>query len=754
MRFTEWYEWFWTHRKGSIALFLLLSVASLFLLPNLKFAFNFEQFFPQGDPDLEFFKEFIDEFESDDNFLLVAFEHEPTIFDTSFLQKVKKFSNVAAREVPYVKHVQSLPTLKYPVMTPFGPSFIPALHLDDPDRLAEDRDNLLQDERILYNLINAEGTATVVMLKTEDDVYLEESDTLMTAVKTLLDDSGLTSYHMLGRPYFQADLAKIQMQEIIISTVISSILISIIMILLFRRWASILIALGSIGVGLVIFMGLLSLMGRELSLMAALYPVLMLIVGTSDVVHIMTKYMGELQKGKDYKLALNLTIRQIGLATLLTSLTTAAGFATLLSSRIKPIQEFGINAALGVLVAYVVVIGFTCPILSLLDKDRLLSAHEQKKDRWKGILDKAYRYTLDGKRTIYVVSAVLLVVFLYGISRIHTNYDLINNLPRKAQITEDFKFFEREFAGFRPLELAGTLGEGRAIYDYEVVSAIAQVEEHMRAQPEIQTALSVATLVKSMNQMRNGNSKDHYVMPDVQSYKKIGKMMKRLPNVGADVLISKDKKKTRVSTKVKDIGADNVKALNNRVDAWLTANIDPSIISFRQTGTGMLLDKNSVFVKDSLLKGLLIALAIVSVLMGLLFRNLKMLFLALVPNVIPLLFAAALVGYTGVALEAGVSIVFAIIFGIAVDDTIHFLSKYKLACDQYGDKEKAMAVTFQECGKAIIFTTIILFFGFLVLLFSNNQPSQVIGMLISVTLLSALVADLTILPVLMRWFKI
>jgi len=186
----------------------------------------------------------------------------------------------------------------------------------------------------------------------------------------------------------------------------------------------------------------------------------------------------------------------------------------------------------------------------------------------------------------------------------------------------------------------------------------------------------------------------------------------------------------------------------------LADNIDSNVIQFRQTGTGLILDKNSEFVRESLIYGLGMALIIVSVLMGLLFRDFKVLFIAMVPNMIPLIFAAALIGYLSIPLEAGVSIVFAIIFGIAVDDTIHFMSKYKLAMNEYNDQEKALQITFIETGKAIIFTSIILFFGFLVLLFSANQPSVVIGLLISVTLVSAIIADLVILPVILRKFKI
>ena len=753
MAFTRRFDQLYKQRKILILVFLILGFSCLFLLPKLKFSFNFEQFFPQGDPDLEFFQEFIKEFESDDNFLLVAFDNDPDVFEADFLEKVRTFSRAVDKEVPFVTQVQSLPDFRYPVMTPFGPSTIPALHLDNPEQLEKDKARLLQDERILYTLLNKDATATVVIIKTKENVYLEESNEMMEAIQGLLDASGLEKYHMLGRPYFQSDLSKIQVKEIILSTIVSGILISIIMILLFRRWVSIMIALGSIGVGLLIFMGILALLGRELSLMAALYPVLMLIVGTSDVVHIMTKYLDELKRGKDRQSAMRITVRQIGMATLLTSLTTAAGFATLMSSKIQPIQDFGMNSAIGVIVAYVVVIGFTCPILTFFDKGQLISEHK-KKDRWGNLLSKAYHYSIRGKKQITIITLILLVVFAYGISLVHTNYDLVNNLPRKAKITEDFKYFEEQFAGFRPLELAGTVQEGYEVFDYEVMSAIKRTEEHMKGLKEIQTAISLATLVSSVNQMKHSNNPDFYTLPAEKDYPKIKRLISRIPNSGINILVSKDKRKTRISTKVKDIGAQNIRKLNDEVDVWISENIDPKVITFRQTGTGMLLDKNSEFVKDSLLQGLLIALLIVSILMGFLFKDVKMLFLALVPNLVPLLFAAALIGYTGVALEAGVSIVFAIIFGIAVDDTIHFLSKYKLAKDEYGDKEKAMEVTFQECGKAIIFTTIILFFGFLILLFSNNQPSQVIGMLISVTLLSALIADLTILPVLMRKFDI
>lgn len=745
-----WFEKYYNSRKKWLIGTIVAGLLCLFALPSLKFAFNFEQFFPTGDKDLEFFQNFISEFETDDNFLIIAVENHPSVFDTSFLQKLKKFSE-DCQNIPYYKSIQSLPLFGFPIMTPIGPFIEPAVHTDDSHKLKEDSIALMKDDRLVFNLINEKATATAVVIKTEDQIQIKESEEIMNHVDSLLTKYQFADYHILGRAYFQTELSKLQFQEIALSTIISGFLISIVMILIFRKWRSILIALSSIGLALLIFMGTLSILGRELSLMSALYPILMLIVGTSDVIHIMSKYFDELKKGLDKKKAIEITIRQIGLATLLTSVTTAVGFATLLSSRIIPIKEFGINSAIGVLIAYVVVITFTCPLMTFFSKNQLISTQKSKWN-WSKILDKCYHFTINYKSSILISSIAFLILSIWGITLIHTNYELEKNLPQGAKITEDFTFFENEFAGFRPLELAISISENRKVFDHEVISSIDKLETYLRSQDEIFTSFSLATVAKTLNQMMNGRTDDNYVVPSREKYNDILPFLKQSTVMGMDMLLNKDQSKTRISSKVKDVGAENIKAMSLKVDEWIDGNIDPKLMTVKQTGTGIILDKNSEFVRHSLIYGLGLALIIVCILMGLLFQSFRILLIAVIPNVVPLLFAAALLGFGDIALEAGVSIVFAIIFGIAVDDTIHFMSKYKLAKDMYGDNEKAIYVTFQETGKAIIFTSIILFFGFLILIFSSNLPSVIIGLLISTTLVSAVIADLILLPVILRMY--
>ncbi|MEN0006900.1 MAG: MMPL family transporter [Bacteroidota bacterium] len=737
-------------RIASILLFSSLAILSAYLVFQLKFTFDFEQFFPDGDEDLTFFRDFIEEFETDDNFMLVAVRRDDGVFEQSFLERFHDFS-LKARKLPHITQVQSLTQFSYPLKTPFAITSIPAIHIDDPSKYPFDKKRLLNDERFVHNLISEDGTTLVVFMKVINSIELDQARELMAEMEALIEPYQFDGYHYLGRPYFQKELVEMQQREVLVSALVSGILVSLIMFWIFRKPWGIAVALVSIGLGMLLFMGFLGGTGRPLNAMAALYPVLMIIVGTSDVIHIMSKYIDELRKGEPRDKAIIVTIKEIGLATLLTSITTAIGFATLLTSRIGPIRDFGINAAIGVLVAYITVVGFTTAVLSFFKTDKIIKLGRGQAF-WEKSMLWAYRYTRDNARAISIGSVVVLVLTFVGIAQITTNYGIVNNMPIGEKITEDFKFFEDKLAGFRPMEIAVYAQGDYEATDFEVIQEINKVENKLREYEYVQAIGSIATIYKSINQMFNNYNPQSYDLPQSEAkFKQYQRIAEQIPKSNINVLVSKDKKKSRITSRIDDIGADTNKALGQELDAWIAANTDPSIAKFRRTGTGLIIDKNAEYVRRSLLQGLGMAILIVSVLMALLFRNVKMLLISLVPNIVPLLLAGALLGYLGIELEAGVSIVFAVIFGIAVDDTIHFLSKFKLARDKGLSIEESLKITFLETGKAICLTTVILFFGFLVMLFSIHPPSVTIGLLISLTLFSALIADLTLIPLMIRW---
>ena len=738
------------YRLPVLVFFAVYAALAVYGCYRLTFSFDFQQFFPRGDEDLEFFMDFIEEFEGDDNFLLVAFEREPTVFDSTFLAEVNDFS-LAVRDVPGVEGAQSLTSFGYPIKTPFAFTTVPAIHLDEPARYAADSLRIMQDERFVGNLINRRGTALVTVLKTPSLITLDQSRALMAGLDSLVATYDLPDYHYLGPAYFQKELVDMQIREVVVSAVVSGLLVTLVMFLLFRRPLGIAVALTSIALGLLLFMGTLGLLGRELNAIAALYPVLMIIVGTSDVIHIMSKYIDELRKGRAKEEAIRISIREIGLATLLTSLTTAVGFATLLTSRVNPIRDFGINAAIGVMIAYLTVILFTTALLSYLSVDQIVKIGRQQAF-WDRLLERTYQFTQRRATAIRIGAVAVAVLCVWGISMITTNYRIESTLPKNRKVTEDFRFFERELSGFRPFELAVITRDSSRVTDFDVLTEIGKIEDHVRQFPFVQGTASITAVYRSINQAFNNNRPDAYTLPATEArYRQYRDLAERVPNVNLNLLMSRDRQKARITSRLDDLGADSIKTFLASTDAWINANVDTSLVEVRSTGTGLIIDKNAEYIRRNLLQGLGLAIVIVCSLMAILFRNWRMLVISLIPNLLPLLIAGAMLGFLGIELEAGVSIVFAIIFGIAVDDTIHFLSKYKLARRRGLDVTEAIHLTFRETGKAIVLTSVVLFFGFLVMLFSISPPSVTIGLLISLTLASALVSDLLLIPLLLRW---
>ena len=287
----------------------------------------------------------------------------------------------------------------------------------------------------------------------------------------------------------------------------SVLLVSLIMVIIYRKPIGIAVSLGSIALGLLLFTGYLGAAGIELNAVSALFPVIMLIVGSSDVIHIFSKYTDELARGKSRENAMNITIKEIGTATLMTSVTTAIGFASLSMSKLKTIQDFGWNAGIGVMIAYITVLFFTTSVLSLFERDQIIRNHPEN-SRWSVFMDKIFHIVSFHSRKVLWISGGLVLIFLTGMSFVSTNYSLEDNLPRGARVTKDFTFFEQHYAGFRPLEIAVFAKNGRSVHDYEVMREVDKLEEKLRNYEFVNSSVSIATLYRSMHKMNNNNRDD------------------------------------------------------------------------------------------------------------------------------------------------------------------------------------------------------------------------------------------------------
>lgn len=728
----------------------LLVAASIFFLTRLQFTFDFEQFFPEGDPDWAFFKDFIKEFENDDNFLLVAVNRQEGVFDSTFLADFHDLT-VKSGNLPFVTSATSLTKLQYPVKTPFGITAIPIIHTDNPEFYPTDREKVLQDKRFVNNLISADGQALTIAIKTVNKSTQDQAETLMTSLDSLLKTYKFQDYHVLGRVYFQKELVWMQQREVAVSSIIAAILTSIIIFFIARRRKTVFITMGGIGLALLFFVGLLSALGRQLNALSALYPVLICIVGVADTIHILSKYVDELDKGHSRQDAIRITMREIGLATFMTCITTAIGFASLVTNRTVPIQEFGLNAALGVIVAFFVIYGWLWALLPRFGKDDLIKITPEYAF-WGRFMDFIAGFTKRNARRIFLGTLAIGIICLWGISKINTNYHLKSNLPRNQKITTDFLFFENKFSGFRPVEFAVFAQNGHKADDFEVLKEMDKLENHLHTYPPVKTVVSVNDLYRSLHAMNYGNRQEEYRLPDsLEEFLPLQRLADKVPGAASEVLLSKDETKARIAVRMLDVGRDTVVMYQKQIEDWWRTNTDSSIVKFRITGTGLVLDKNSMYIKDNMLQGLIPSVLIVALLMAFLFMDWRLVFIFTIPNVFPLVFAGALIGFLNIPLEAGIATVFSIVFGIATDDTIHFLSTFNLARRKGMKVEEALHTTLTETGKAMCLSSIILFFSFMVLLFSIHPPSVIVGILISVTLVGAVFCDLLLVPLMVRW---
>jgi predicted RND superfamily exporter protein len=738
--------------KIIVAVFSLWLIASLFYIPKLQLVYDFESFFPKNNPDLDFYLDFREKFKPDDNFLFVAVANNSTVFEKSFLEKTDKLVT-SLSQLQNVEEVYALTNFKFPLKTPFGWNSIKALHIEDATRYAADSSRIMNDTRTAGKFIDAEARSLNIVVKTVPLLTQQEGAVLNDAIFEQLKQSGIAAYHVAGRANVQTVFVRKNLQEMIFYTLLSGLLVLVVLWLIYRRIVPVLIAFGSVVLSLILFIGTLAIIGVKLNFMAQLFPILMLIVGMSDVIHLLERYQEELHLGKDAATAMKVALKEIGMALFLTSFTTAVGFLALITSDIVPIQQFGYKAALGVLVAWLVAILLT-PIILLQFNPKHIAQGKYHLPILDVVTENIYHITKFQQGKVLVVLFVLLVFSFFGISKISTDAKLKTDIPQDEKIMEDFLFFETTYGGFRSFEAALLPQGDYKITDAKIISAIDKLQQYLATQKKISFVASPADIFYNINCGMNGNKPEYYQLPDEENFESVSREMKNIPERYSATLINKEQNLGRLTGKVNDIGSVSSYNLYNEIDNWVATNIDTNLLQIKFTGTGLLIDNNNGYLIRSLFNGLALAFAVISFVMMLLYRNLKMVVISLVPNIIPLILAGGIIGYTGMVLDAATSIIFTIAFGIAVDDTLHFLSRFKVEKSKGLSTDEALHQTLTITGKALILTTVVLFSGFMLLAFSDFSGTFRVGFLVSVTLVLALLLDLFLLPVLIRLFKI
>ena len=740
------------YRRWLLPLSIVLVGLSGYFVSTLTFQSNVDFFFPRGDHDFVFLKRYTAALEPDDLYQLVAIDNGKNVFEPAFLQKLAKFTR-EARRLPHITEAQSLTTLQDFAKTPLGLMPFPLVHPNGtPERIALDSTNLSRDPRFAGNLFSHDNTIVNVVLKTDTGLDQGETVVMMDSLNGLIKRTGFASVHLAGKPSTQVSFVDRTKKELIFYTLLSIGIFIVALILVYRTLWGVLVPLGTVILGLSIFMGSLGVVGLKLDLMSPLYPILMIIFGISGVIHVQSRYILMLKTISDKKEAALQAAKTIALPVFLTSFTTAVGFIVLVTNKIEPIRIFGVASAIGVMLAFMLLFALTVPWLSTLSALQLDRKAGGTGDDWKPFNLWLYRINHKFGLQIWLIAAVITGASLYGMSLIRTNVTLLSDLGKTDPARVDFDFIENKLGGVRAYEVAILPQKGYGMTSLPVLAQTSRLEAHIQQAYPIKQVLSVNTLVKSMHKSFNGSTWAAYRLPETQG--EVDEYFGLLKMAGPKLtraLMSTDGKIGRISGRIHDVGSDSIGAINSRLRTWIAANTDKNVAQYRITGIATLVDKNHQYMREGLLSGLAIAYIVICVVLMLVFRDWRAFPVTVIPNTLPLLLAAAFMGFLGIELKASTSIIFTVSYGVAVNNTIHFLAQYLVRKKQGLPHEEAMELTFVTTGKPIIISSLMLLSGFVSLLFSTFSGTYYIGLLTFITVSAALVSDSFLTPQCINW---
>lgn len=738
-------------RKSWAVLFLILvtliTVAFCFTLPQTHFDYEFNSFFKPDDEPTQYFEQHQKTFGTDNDFILIGLISNSGVFDPGFITQLEKLTP-ELKKLPYVRKVISPTTLKTTRRAPL----IGTIFQTGVLRGNREKDSLrvFSDPSLIDNIFSKDTTAVSIVLITDPGLSKAKSDAISEALHHTLSQFHFDGVHLAGRAIGQVVFVNKIQKEFGLFLVISLLFIVVLLFIMFRSFRGVILPLATVLIAVVWAIGILNLSGKGISILLNMLPPVILVVGMSDAVHLYSRYLEELRSGASKAVAIHEMVFDTGLAAFFTSLTTAIGFASLYLTGIPALQDFGIFTAAGVMSAYIVAITLlpACLVLTKIPEKSVSNT----KGNWEGWLTRFLRPVIRYRKWVLGISLFLAVSLSFVVSHLQLNSFILEDLKPDEPLRKDFAFFDTNFAGVRPFELGVKLKDSTGtILSKNNLIALAKVESELKKKYDVHAINSPLTAVKEINRMRHNGNNESYTLPDSErDWKNVEKDLQEAQKLGKlKHFITRDGQYARISGRTEDRGAQYFDQADLDLDTFISNHNLDRDLQFEVTGTGTLIDRTNQNLVWSLGKGLGAAFVLIAILMGFMFRSFKMMIIALIPNILPLLALGGVMVLFGINLKMSTSIIFTIAFGIAVDDTIHLLSRYRLEMSKGNSRQLALKSAFVHTGKSVIMTSIILFGGFITLCFSSFQSTFYVGLLVTLTLLFALIFDLILLPALL-----
>ncbi len=588
--------------------------------------------------------------------------------------------------------------------------------------------------------LNRERITNKTRIKLIDDI-VHECKVYETETSKPLRYSGL--------PYIRVTVGEMIKFEMFLFVALAILVTTLILLLLFRSFKIVAISLLVVGTAVIWCLGSISLFGYELTLLTGVVPPLLIIIGVPNCIYLINKYHHEFFHHGNRIKALYRVIIRIGSATLLTNLTTAAGFATFIVTNTQILKEFGVIASINVVGIFLISLVLIPIIFSYLPNPNARHLKHLSNKGFKTALTRVVTTTLYRRKHIFYVGLVFVVVGFIGISRMKAKGYMVDDIPRKHPVSRDLKFFETNFTGVMPLDIIYDSGHPNGYSNAITFTKVDMLQERLQKYDELSNPLSIIEASKFARQAYFNGNEGQYRLPGAFERAFI---LSYLPkSIGISDMLAKMVDSTgryvRITYNMADVGSVRMTELFDSIRADIDTVFRDQSNRVVIAGASVVYSRGIDYLIHSLFTSLLLAVVFISITIAWLFRKAKMVAFVVGVNMIPLILTAAAMGFIGIYLKPSTVIVFSIAFGIAVDNSIHFLSKYRQEFRRTNRNTKESVVyAIRETGVSMIYTSIVLFFGFGVFAASNFGGTQSLGLLVALTLLSAVLVNLFILP--------
>lgn len=746
--------------RNRIFILLLILATTIFLAlqwDKMQFSSSQANLLPDHHPENVKYQSFLKTFGEEGNVIVLAIK-DSSLFTPEKFNRWNKLSK-QLDAFPEVDFVLSTDNLKELVKDTTKQEFVLQPFIKKEPTTKSEIDSLTSHlfnsmpfyEDLIYNK-KTKTIRTIVYIDKDIVNTSARKDFIIEDLTGLVDEfeeETALDVRISGMPYIRTMNSQSIISEIGKFILAALGVTSLIFFFFFRSFRATIISMCVVIIGVMWSFGILGLLQYEITVLTALIPPLIIVIGIPNCIFLINKYQQEVKKHGNQALSLQRVISKIGNATLMTNITTASGFATFIVTDSQLLKEFGVVASIcivGIFILSLLIIPIIYSFMPLPKTKHLKHLNTKWIETFVNWMETIVR---EKRISVYVVSISLLVISIIGIYQIKISGSPIEDMPKNAQFFKDIRFFEEEFDGIMPVEIVVDTKRKKGVLKPATLKKIEDLSQLVHEIPELSRPVSVVDLVKYSKQAFYNGIPKYYQLPTTQENTFIMDIARKSSSNGnlLKSFVDSTGQVARITTYMKDVKTTRMEAIEGKLQENIDKIFPAERFDVYMTGSALIFLKGTKYLVNNLILSLALAIALIAIFMAYLFRSFKMIIISLIPNLLPLVVTAGLMGFVGVPIKPSTILVFSIAFGISVDDTIHFLAKYRqeLTANNWRIK-KSVYAALRETGVSMFYTSIVLFFGFSVFAISSFGGTVALGTLVSATLLFAMLANLILLP--------